>query len=299
MVKRFLTSYFGFHKQQRNGLFLLISISFVLLIVRLSYPYFIKPDPIQVYNLPVMERILDSSSQPENTFHKNENVTDHSSQKLFLFDPNKVTQQELTALGFSKKTSAVFMKFRNKGFVFKQKSDLKKVYGLSDDFYVQLEPYIIIENEIKTEKETKLKQENLPAVIVDKQVQQKIELNGADSLQLISIHGIGNTYARRILKYRSLLGGFVSVEQLKEVYGFNEDLYLKVKDHFTVNAANIKKLNLNTDEFKVINKHPYITYEICKSIFDWRRKTSITATNLKDILLDEVLYHKLLPYLIF
>lgn len=299
MVKRFLNSYFGFHKQQRNGLFLLISISFFLLIVRISYPYFIKPDPIQVFNLPLIERQLDSSAHADKPFPKDENVTVNRVQKLFVFDPNKVTPEQLTELGFSKKTCAVFMKFRNKGFVFKHKTDLKKVYGVNDDFYAQLEPYIVLDKEIKTEKETKLKEENATAVIFGKNVQQKVELNGADSLQLISINGIGNTYARRILKYRSLLGGYISVDQLKEVYGFNEDLYLKVKDHFSVNAANIQKLNLNTDEFKVINKHPYITYEICKSIFDWRRKTAITATNLKDILHDEVLYHKLMPYLNF
>ena len=61
----------------------------------------------------------------------------------------------------------------------------------------------------------------------------------------------------------------------------------------------IKKINLNKDDFKSINKHPYLSYEITKSLFDWRRKTSLNATNLKEILNDPALYSKLLPYLAF
>ncbi len=299
MNNKFLTNYFGFNKQQRNGLFLLISISFFLLLVRLTYPYFIKPDIIQVQNLPMIERVLDSASDSQVLYSNHETTGQSSSIARFTFDPNTVTQKQLIELGFSVKTAAVFMKFRNKGFVFKQKSDLKKVYGVSDKFYAQLEPYIVIETNVLTEKKINSNEGKKFEPSAVKVLQNKLELNSVDSAALIAIKGIGNTYAKRILKYRSLLGGYVAIEQLKEVYGFNEELYLQVKDHFTLNTATIKKINLNTDEFKVINKHPYITYEICKSIFDWRKKTSITATNLKDILKDEVLYQKLLPYLKF
>jgi hypothetical protein len=72
-----------------------------------------------------------------------------------------------------------------------------------------------------------------------------------------------------------------------------------VKAQFTVQETDLIKINLNKDDFKVINKHPYLTYEKTKEIFDWRRKTLITPTNLQDILNDPLLYAKLLPYLSF
>lgn len=299
MSNRFLNSYFGFNKQQRNGLFVLICISFFLLLVRVTYPYLIKPDNIKIHNLSMIERVLDSTVDSQNRHSEIKDLSEKTKHSLFIFDPNTVNQKQLLELGFSSKTASVFIKYRNKGFVFKQKTDLKKVYGVSDKLYSQLEPFISIQTADADEKKSKIiattKSENTSA----KGLQSTFELNNVDSIGLLSINGIGTTYAKRIIKYRELLGGYVTIEQLKEVYGFNDELYLKVKEHFTVNASNIKKMNLNTDDFKVINKHPYITYEMCKTIFDWRKKTSITATNLKDILKDEILYQKLMPYLKF
>jgi DNA uptake protein ComE-like DNA-binding protein len=247
----------------------------------------------------MIERVLDSAADSQVLYANQETTGQSTSFARFTFDPNTVTQKQLIELGFSVKTAAVFMKFRNKGFVFKQKSDLKKVYGVSDKFYAQLEPYISIEKINSAQKDSTRSEVKPSPSIAVKAVETKFELNSVDSTGLISISGIGNTFAKRILKYRSLLGGYVAIEQLKEVYGFNDELYTKVKGNFTVNATLVKKINLNTDEFKVINKHPYISYEICKIIFDWRKKTSITASNLNDILKDDVLYQKLLPYLKF
>lgn len=295
----FLTNYFGFNKQQRNGLFMLICISFFLLLVRLSYPAFIKPEAIQVYDLPLIERRLDSTVHSRTSLSRKGDENSVVDPSLFMFDPNTVTAQQLIQLGFKEKTVSVFIKFRQKGFVFKEKKDLQKVYGVSDNLYAQLEPYILIEaKRISTEKQ-KVQETQKSESSASKSIQTLIELNSADSLSLMSLDGIGVSYAKRILKYRSILGGYVAVEQLKEVYGFSSELYEKVKHHFKVNSASVTKLHLNKDEFKVINKHPYISYELCKTIFDWRKKTKITETNLKDILNDPVLYQKLLPYLRF
>ncbi len=299
MLSNFLNNYFGFNKQQRNGLFILISMSVILLIVRLVYPLFIKPDPMLLLNLPLVERKLDSTSRnfslSKNTPHTEQEKALH----LFVFDPNTVNLDQLRELGFKEKTAQVFLKFRSKGFVFKEKKDLQKVYGIRDDFYRILEPYILIKDLPPVKSVEKTEFVKTPEKPLNKTVPARVELNSADSLSLVSLNGIGAGYAKRILKYRALLGGFISVEQLKEVYGFNDALYEKVKDYCYVNGATIKKLNLNKDDFKVLNKHPYLSYELTRSIFDWRRKTSINATNLKDILNDPTLYQKLLPYLTF
>ena len=45
----------------------------------------------------------------------------------------------------------------------------------------------------------------------------KVELNTADSAMLDAVRGIGPYYAKKILRYRELLGGYYSVEQLKEI----------------------------------------------------------------------------------
>jgi competence protein ComEA len=113
---------------------------------------------------------------------------------------------------------------------------------------------------------------------------------------LIELKGIGSAFAKRILKYRTILGGFINVEQLKEVYGFTDELYEQILPFIKVDANLITKININKDDFKIINKHPYLSYELTKTICEWRRKTLITATNLKEIINDNTVYNKVLPY---
>lgn len=298
MVNSFLNNYFGFNKQQRNGLILLSIISLILFLVRIIYPSFITPDKIEIKNLPLIEQTLDSSYQlSQNRFSQNF-TKENTALNLFAFDPNTITNQQLQQLGFNKKSAQTFLKFRDRGFVFKEKIDLKKVYGISDNFYSKLEPYIIIENKNSAANLNSNKSESNVTASANKN-QTKVELNTADSLALLDINGIGPAFAKRILKYRSLLGGFVSVEQLKEVYGFTDEMFEKIKPNVTANAELIKKINLNKDDFRTVNKHPYLSYELTKTLFDWRRKTVITATNLKDIINDDQAYNKLMPYISF
>ena len=213
----------------------------------------------------------------------------------------------MLSLGFAEKTAKIFLKFRSKGFIFKHKQDLKKVFGISDNFYNKLESYILIKSNLPEQKNnltienksniTEVKPEAVSAL--KNKNNSTIELNSADSLTLLEINGIGPSFAKRILKYRVLLGGFSKIDQLKEVYGFTDELYDKIKLQVLVNATLIKKLNLNKTDFKTINKHPYLSYELTKSIFEWKRKTNITKENISGILNDEVLYQKLIPYLEF
>ncbi len=299
VIKAVLNNYFGFNKQQRNGLLVLCFICFSLLVIRLTYPSFISPEPIEIKNLALIERKLDSVYE-NNAYSKKQFNYENTSGKLFVFNPNTVSLKELLALGFKEKTANIFIKFRSKGFVFKQKQDLKKVYGIDENFYEKLEPYILIENKLTEKSKPENTETKSEAPTKNKATASKIvELNSADSLTLLEVNGIGPAFAKRILKYRSLLGGYVKPEQLKEVFGFTDEMFEKIKPQISVNANGIKKINLSKDDFKTINKHPYITYELTKEIFDWKRKTNITKDNIAGILNDDELYKKLIPYLEF
>ena len=292
-----MNNFFGFNKQQRNGLLMLSIISFSLLLIRIIYPYFITPGNIVIKNLPLLERKLDSAYENSQRQFSHSFSEDKKQSHLFVFDPNTVSFDQLLQLGFKEKTARTFLKFREKGFVFKQKKDIQKVYGISDIFFSQIEPYVLIEN--KKASEDLNTNETITSVTSKDQIKEKVELNAADSLTLIEINGIGPAFAKRILKYRNILGGYTKIEQLKEVYGFNDEQYEKVKNSFKIDASLVKKIDLNKDDFKTINKHPYLSYELTKTIFEWRRKSVITAASLKDIINEESVYNKLLPYLQF
>jgi competence protein ComEA len=295
MPKSFLQNYFGFNKQQRNGLFVLIALCFILFVLRLSIPYFVKADPIVIANLPLIEKKLDSSIQKKE--NRKQDVELNST--LFIFDPNLVSLEQLMQLGLSKKTAETFIKYRAKGFKFKNKEDLLKVYGINEKTYLRLEPYILIPLATKQNDSFGANEYEEKGATTHSKIKKVIELNAADSLALLSLDGIGPSYATRILKYRKLLGGFYDPVQLKEVYGFSEELYQTVKLQINVDPNLIRKIHLNKDDFKSINKHPYLTYELTKLICNSRQKSALGPEDLKKLMNDEALYTKLIPYCVF
>lgn len=105
-----------------------------------------------------------------------------------------------------------------------------------------------------------------------------VELNSADTTTLKKVPGIGSAFASRIVKYRNLLGGFYSVTQLGEVYGIDEERYANLAPWFTVDASAIQQLDVNTLSQDSLRKHPYISYQQARSIYQVRRqKKSLTG----------------------
>ena len=62
----------------------------------------------------------------------------------------------------------------------------------------------------------------------------KININSASQTQLESLPGIGPTYAKRIIEYRTANGGFKSINQIKNVKGIGEKTFAKFKDLITI-----------------------------------------------------------------
>lgn len=100
---------------------------------------------------------------------------------------------------------------------------------------------------------------------------ESISLNKSDTADWKKVPGIGSSYAKRIVKYRALLGGYNSVEQLKEVYGFTDELYNKILPYIKADD-HVAKLDINKLEFKEILSHPYIDYDQTKAIVNLRRR---------------------------
>ena len=128
-----------------------------------------------------------------------------------------------------------------------------------------------------------------------------IELNQADTLTLKKIPGIGSTFARRIVSYRKLLGGFYTVEQLAEVYGIDEDRYNALYPWFKTDTTCIQPLRINHISFKELLRHPYLNTSQVRQIERLRRKAPLSGWN-NLILLEEFTdldRQRLQPYLSF
>lgn len=97
---------------------------------------------------------------------------------------------------------------------------------------------------------------------------ETLDLNSADTLALQTVPGIGPSFARRIAKYRTLLGGYYVVEQLQEVYGMDRERYDRIAPYFRLETG-ITPLVITQDS---IPYHPYLRYRHRDVLRDLLRK---------------------------
>ncbi|MBC7452050.1 MAG: helix-hairpin-helix domain-containing protein [Cytophagales bacterium] len=117
------------------------------------------------------------------------------------------------------------------------------------------------------------------------QPNEPVNINTADSLVLEKLPGIGFKLASRIIKYRTLLGGYIKVEQLKEVYGIPVETYDLIKGKCIVSAAQVKRIpadSLWDKPYKIY--HPYLSKELKAEITAVKKREDYSPVVLKAII---------------
>ena len=86
----------------------------------------------------------------------------------------------------------------------------------------------------KSESQDKSKDSEPPEL---KAYSGKLNINTASEEELMTLDGIGEKYAERIIETREKLGGFKSIEQITKVKGIGQKRFEKIKDEITVGNA--------------------------------------------------------------
>lgn len=208
------------------------------------------------------------------------------------FDPNEYSKEDWMKLGLSEKQVKVIFSFTKNRL--RSNDDLKKIFVISEPLYQLIKDstyYPVFE------KDTEKKQFLTPTV--EKKEIKALELNTADMSELQTIPGIGEFFAKMIIKKRTELGGFVSKQQLLEVYKMEIDKFNEIEKYFKVNPEIVSKLNINEATIEELRKHPYIDYKVANSIFKMRQQKgsykSIEELN-ESVLINVELFQKLKPY---
>lgn len=102
-----------------------------------------------------------------------------------------------------------------------------------------------------------------------------LDINVADSLALVALPQIGEVMASRIQRYRDRLGGFVSFDQLFEVKGMDSARFATIKPYIILENKEIRKLDVNRDEFKTLLRHPYLEYDQVKALVNHRERKGL------------------------
>jgi len=304
-MRKWLNNYFEFSRREFNGLMVLLILLAGVSVFPMVYRA-IRPQelPTAEEQLAVLKFAM--ASEPE-TYKKMEprifSAKDYPEKRksvLFYFDPNVIDINDWQKLGLSEKQAQAILNYRSKGGVFRKKADLQRMYTISAPLYKVLEPYVQIAG---TELSASQKVQPITAVPVAIPKELKlIELNGADTLELDHIKGIGMVFARRIVAYRERIGGFHKKEQLMEVFGIDSLKYNEVKNQVSIDPDRLKKININTAELADFKNHPYIRYKQVNALIQYRKQhgnySNIADLNKVAILTPEII-GRLAPYLIF
>ncbi len=303
----FLRDYFIFNKKERNGIIAILALILFFTVFTLSYRFHksqAAPDTSEFQKQ--LDDFLASAEIKQDKDSSQIFIEDEIASpskpagQLIVFNPNTATEDEFIKLGLTKRQAAGILNYRNKGGKFRKKEDFAKMYTISKDEYARLEAFIIIpeekqEEKIYTEKKTYFEKKEYPA----KQT-VLVEINTADSLELIKVKGIGPYTAMKIIELRTKLGGFNSKEQLREVYRVDSARYAEIEPYLTVDPFEVKKLNINTATLDELKNHPYIRYNIANSIVSIRQQhgrfSSIEGIK-KSHLVTEDIFRKIVPYL--
>ena len=274
-MKTIIREFLSYSKTEQRGILVLCALVLILNAARHFYPYVQSDEfPISIeQQSAVFTWVKQNDSLNQQTLEYPHFANTHRNKQKgelhpFPFDPNTLDEHRWIEMGFTEREAASIQKFKSKGGKFKRKEDLKKLYCVSPERYVQLESYLQlphskVETRAFEQKEWKGKAAHQFT---------PVEINKADTFELLKLKGIGKYWARRIYKYREQLGGFYKADQLLEMKGFPDSVYQQIKFQITCDEALIRKIPLNTIAVEDLNKHPYCWYGVGKTIVNYRAK---------------------------
>lgn len=226
---------------------------------------------------------IEERKKKQNANYKN----DFRERKVVLspFDPNTTDSIGFLDLGLPSWMAKNILRYRAKGGKFRVPEEFKKIYGLTEEQYAILLPYIYINDaSVKRDTVRLLARESQrdSTKVYKYPTGTVIDLNEADTTELKKIPGIGSGIARMIVGYRKQLGGFYDIEQLKEIQINTREL----RPWLMIGKNKIQQLNLNKASIERLRAHPYINFYQAKVMVEYRKKKG-SLKSLKQLALYE------------
>lgn len=252
--------HFWYTKSQRNGVLFLIILIFLAQLVYI-FVDFSTTDEVNLNTSEIIafEKEIDSLRNVEIEKRK---------PKLFPFNPNFITDFKGYQLGMSTEEIDRLHQFRLTDKYVNSAQEFQKVTGVSDSLLLKISPYFKFPDWVTNKKVVASSKQTS----FNKEVNISTnDINLATQEDFKTINGVGDKLSERIIKYRSKLQGFSFNDQLNEVWGLEDEVVKRILKVFSIQSIpTIKKLNVNTAKFKEVLAIPYIDYDLCKKIFEYR-----------------------------
>ena len=217
-------------------------------------------------------------------------------------DPNGMTREQWEALGVSPRITRIILHYREKGGRFRKREDVKKIYGMSNSLYEAVAPFLAVADSggRKRAADTFPSRPSSPPVGNKPRRAVLTDINAADSAAFDSLPGIPPFLARRIVRYRHLLGGFVRKEQLLEVYGLDSLTYAGISGRLQVDTAGLRRIDVNSADPATLARHPYLSRHEAEAVIFYREhigRIKNVDILLQEHVLPEKTFRKVSPYL--
>jgi competence protein ComEA len=315
--KQLAADYFTFTRKERVAILVLVALILLVFLApvvfsgKMNQKISHKPDTAWVAAVKKME--VKQADEKNEAFDGKSDGRDHVSwrysrsgnsypnttkRELFYFDPNTLRAEGWKQLGLRDKTITTIQNYLSKGGHFYKPEDLSGVYGLFEDEYARLEPYIRIEK--KEPGRAGFSQNEKIAPVVKTERYKTIDINAADTSAFIALPGIGSKLAVRIVNFRNKLGGFYSIVQIGETFGLPDSTFQKIKQYLKLDNVAVKKININIATLDELKVHPYIRWSMANSIIAYRNEHGpfLKVEDIRKVMtVTEDIYNKLSPYL--
>lgn len=267
-----IKSYFQFSKAQRSGIFMMLSICVSL---QLAY-YFIEFSSEETPSNEAQEW-LSLQSQIDSI----KQIQQEARSKIFPFNPNFISDFKGYKLGMSVAEIDRLLSYRKTNQYVNSASEFQQVTKVSDSLLRTIAPYFKFPDWVTRKKEFQL-YSKIPFYKKEKII--VLDINEAKTEDLINVYGIGEGLSARILKEKEKFGGFVSMEQMKDIWGLSSEVIENLNKHFKVSGlTKVRKIPINDASVKELSQFPYFRFVLAKSIVTYRSMNG-DIKNAKDLL---------------
>lgn len=257
-----IKSCFAFSRSQRNGVLLLFSI-----IIASQTAYFFTDFSFSSNKSPEKEQWLSLQTQIDSLKQEKRNYVP----KIYPFNPNFITDYKGYKLGMSVLEIDRLLAFRKQNKYVNSPEEFQAVTKVSDSLLNAISPYFKFPDWVNNKKQFKEYKKYPNTTFAKKEKIVVKDINQATQEDLIKIYGIGEAISLRILKMKENLGGFVSMEQMKDVWGLSPEVIEKLNTHFKVSVLpNVKKVDINNASIKELSQFPYFNYQQARQIVTFR-----------------------------
>lgn len=262
MTFKAIQSYFKFSRSQRAGIFLLFS-----LIILLQIAYYLFDFKIYSNESPEKDKWMALQTQMDSLKKEQRDYVP----KIYPFNPNFITDFKGYKLGMSVQEIDRLLAFRKENKYVNSPEEFQNVTKVSDSLLVAIAPYFKFPDWVQNKKEFKEYKKYPFTAFAKKEKIVVIDINQATQEELIKIKGIGEVLSLRIVKFKESLGGFVSMEQMKDVWGLTPEVIESLNTHFKITVLpKVKKIDINNASIKELSQFPYFNYQLAKQIVTFR-----------------------------